>query len=106
MVKQSTIDLLLECLWKKNKAFVYRVPIGDYNYLQCAFSYCKESFLAKRNCQKTTFLKFIEYVILCALNLYLDVTFYTHVVFYETIEYGNTGYGVFKQGYKIRTIFA
>ena len=20
---------------KKNKAFAYRVPIGDYNYLQC-----------------------------------------------------------------------
>ena len=22
---------------KKTKAFAYRVPIGDYNYLQCAF---------------------------------------------------------------------
>ena len=22
---------------KENKAFAYRVPIGDYNYLQCTF---------------------------------------------------------------------
>ena len=37
MVKLLTIDFILECIWKKNnKAFAYRVPIGDYNYLQCS----------------------------------------------------------------------
>ena len=25
---------------KINKAFAYRVPIGDFNYLQCTASYC------------------------------------------------------------------
>ena len=24
---------------KKNKAFAYRVPIGDYNYLQCIIQF-------------------------------------------------------------------
>ena len=33
MVKLLTIDVILECIWKKTpKAFAYRVPIGDYNY--------------------------------------------------------------------------
>ena len=26
---------------KKNKAFAYRVPIGDYNYLQSSYGYLK-----------------------------------------------------------------
>ena len=26
---------------KKPKAFAYRVPIGDYNYLQCRYSFIK-----------------------------------------------------------------
>ena len=32
MVKLLTIDFILKCIWKKKKAFAYRVPIGDYNY--------------------------------------------------------------------------
>ena len=36
-VKLLTIDFILEFIWKKNQAFAYRVPIGDYNYLQCIF---------------------------------------------------------------------
>ena len=35
MVKLLTIEFILECIWKKTKAFPYRVPIGDYYYLQC-----------------------------------------------------------------------
>ena len=35
MVKLQIIDFILECIWKKNKAFAYRVSIGDYNYQQC-----------------------------------------------------------------------
>ena len=39
MVKLLTIDFILKCIWKKNhKAFAYRVPIGDYNYLQCGLA--------------------------------------------------------------------
>ena len=26
---------MFKCGYKKNKAFAYRVSIGDYNYLQC-----------------------------------------------------------------------
>ena len=37
MVKLWTIDFILECVWKKNKAFAYIVPIGDYNHLQCTY---------------------------------------------------------------------
>ena len=35
MVKLQTIDVIRNAGTKKNKAFAYRVPIGDYNYLQC-----------------------------------------------------------------------
>ena len=35
MVKLQTIDFICKCGWKKNKAFAYRVPILNYNYLQC-----------------------------------------------------------------------
>ena len=34
MVKLQTIDFIRNAGTKK-KAFAYRVPIGDYNYLQC-----------------------------------------------------------------------
>ena len=29
------IDFIRKCGYKKKKRFAYRVPIGDYNYLQC-----------------------------------------------------------------------
>ena len=35
MVKLSTIDFIRNAGTKK--AFAYRVPIGDYNYLQCMY---------------------------------------------------------------------
>ena len=35
---------------KKNKAFAYRVPIGDYNYLQCIDNY--HGTVPSKNCVK------------------------------------------------------
>ena len=39
------MDFIRKCGWKKNKAFAYRVPIRDYNYLQCIITW---SFQAQK----------------------------------------------------------
>ena len=38
MVKLQTIDFIRNVGRKKTKAFAYRVPIGDYNNLQCTLN--------------------------------------------------------------------
>ena len=40
--KALDIDFIRKCGYKKtNKAFAYRVPIGDYNYFQCCVASAK-----------------------------------------------------------------
>ena len=54
-IQALVLDFIRKCGWKKNKAFAYRVPIGDYNYLQCTYTkkmYSEEN--TTKNCKNDT----------------------------------------------------
>ena len=52
IVKFQNIDFIRKAGRKKNKAFAHRVPIGNYNYLQCSF-WTEKSNSKLALCKKT-----------------------------------------------------
>ena len=52
MVNLQTVDFNAR-VPMKNKAFAYRLPIGDYNYLQCRVVILEQNLQTKRKSEKT-----------------------------------------------------